>query len=98
MPHGNELRGREDKQAKKDMREAEANATAIADEEIVRTTEGRPDMRIKENREQFLKDPEAKLDGEPDRRFVENRPDLQAHREATQQNLDNVKEEALPAE
>lgn len=79
------------KQVEKDELSAEAN---VVIDDPIRTKEGRPDMRIKENRDAFLKDPSANIDGSEDNRLLENRPDLQAHHDANQQNLDNVKEEA----
>lgn len=66
--------------------------TASREEPIVKTTTGEPDLRIKENREKFLKDPEATVDGDPDRRFKENRPDLQELEERRGTGRSNVKE------
>lgn len=57
----------------------------------VTTTSGKPDLRIKENREKYLVDPNLKKDGEPDNRLLENRPDLQQLHENRGDDTPNVK-------
>ena len=61
-----------------------------AQEAVVRTAAGLPDMRFAENQNLFKRDTSKKIDGTEDRRFVENRPDLlavHAKRGETKPNL-----------
>ncbi len=56
----------------------------------VKTKKGLPDMRIREHRQAFMYDPNARTDGRPDERKLVNRTDLQALHEARGEDKPNL--------
>ena len=56
----------------------------------VKTKKGLPDMRIREHRQAFMYDPNARTDGRPDERKLVNRTDLQALHEERGEDKPNL--------